>query len=940
MASIQSLGIGSGLLTSDLLDKLIEAERAPQVRRLDAQQEFIEARLSAFGEVSSRLSDFNAAIKSVNSLAAFNASKTDSSNEAALTATAGSTAAAGSYSVQIQALAQQHTLASQAYGSVNEAIGTGSLSFRFGTTTFDDGDYDSFAVNPETVVRNVQISAANNSLAGIRDAVNAAGIGVQATIVDDGSGFRLLFTSAAGGAKNSLEITASGTAGLNDFNFNASSQALVQTQAAQDAQFTVNGLSISRDSNLVVGVIPGVTLNLRSTTTGPVSLGVSKDPADLLNKVQSVVDSYNALKDLSDTLTRFNPDVGARGQASLLTGDTALRRMMSEISNTLRAFGGTDTYRSLAEIGVRTDQFDNYRLKFDRAVFSDAFNSNAAAVTALFAVTGTVSDNQISYLGNTNATLPGTYNVEVTRMATTGNYTGVSVPALTNGDIQIDASNRSFTILLNGLEADIQLATGTYATAADFAEQLQQQINSNPEVLAAEHSVTVLYNADSARFELTSNRFGNESVIRFTDISSATSAILGLVPDGSGPYRTNRLSSLASTDGQSSSAFNTPLLINNSPQFSLQINGVSTGVLSLPGSSGSPVTYNTPDELTAALKTVIDAALADDGLEIFVDYVFDEENDYGQLVFATAAAGDQISFSNINFAAANQLGLFVGTGTAAHSVRGQDVAGRINGIEAQGSGQILTASSGTIAARPGFFLHGPFGDLSAATANDRFRINVDGVLSGEITIGVLPSNDPETIAGGLQTAINNNPALLAAGVSVKVEFDFNSGGFGIISNSFGAASSVTIASLSGNAGSILGFTTGRGNFGAAGRDASGEPDAATGIRLLIEGGSTGSRGTVTFERGVAARLGSLIDAFLAPGGVLTGRQDALGQELKDLADKRVALDERIARSERRLSASFTANDIIISRFNTTADFLTSQLTMLEQLAAPQQRKRR
>lgn len=939
MSSIQSLGIGSGLLTSELLEQLIEAERAPQVRRLDREQEFIEARLSAFGEISSVLSDFNTAIKALNNVAAFNASQVTSSNDSALTATAGSVAAAGNYSINVQALAQQHTIASQSYSSVNEAIGTGTLNFRFGTTDIDgDGIYQGFTVKPQSQSRSVVINASNNTLAGIRDAVNAAKIGVQATIVDDGSGFRLLFTTTEAGADNSIELTTTGSAGMSAFNFNENSQTLTQTQAGQDAQFTINGLSVTRNSNLVTGVIPGVTLNLKSTTTGPATLSVSKDPAELMDKIQSVADKYNALKALADVLSKFNPDAGDKGQASLLTGDTGLRRIMNEVNSTLRAFSLNNDFRSLAEIGLRTDQFNGFQLTFDRADFTKAFNANAQDVTALFASTGVTSDNQINYLGTSSATQPGTYGVEITRLATVGTYQGVSVAALADGNIVIDSSNRNFTILINGLEADVQLAEGTYASADELAEHLQQQINGNSEVLQAEHTVTVTYNSDLSRFEMASNRYGSESIIRFTDISAATSATLGLVKDGQGPYKGNQLASLATTDGQSDSLFNSPLVVDSNTQFALSINGVNSGLLSLPGSSETPVTYNTPDELTAALKALIDDAYADAGIEIFVDYVYNADDDFGRLVFSTANAGDQILFGNTNLAAAGKLGLFTGNGAAPVSVRGEDVAGKINGIEAVGSGQFLTASSGSVPARPGFYLNAAIGNLSASTADDKFRVEVDGIISGDITLGVLANTNPETVAAAMQTAINNSPALLAAGVSVKVEFDVNSGGFGIISNSFGASSSVRVVSLTGNAGSILGFSTGRGAFGEVGRDASGTPDASTGLRLQITGGELGDRGTVTYSRGVASRMGALIDSFLAPGGILSGRQDALNVELNNLADKRVALDERIARTERRLAASFLANDIIISNFNRTADFLTSQLTMLEDLASARKRK--
>ncbi|MDP2379380.1 MAG: flagellar filament capping protein FliD, partial [Pseudohongiella sp.] len=138
----------------------------------------------------------------------------------------------------------------------------------------------------------------------------------------------------------------------------------------------------------------------------------------------------------------------------------------------------------------------------------------------------------------------------------------------------------------------------------------------------------------------------------------------------------------------------------------------------------------------------------------------------------------------------------------------------------------------------------------------------------------------------------------------------------------------------GDASSIFGFIAGKGTNGAAGKAASGEPDDSAGLMIKISGGTTGSRGSINYSRGVADRLSRLLDSYLTPGGILGGRQAALNKELVKLADERVSLNERLARTESRLSASFSANDLIINKFNTTADFLKSQLSMLEAIAKP------
>lgn len=811
MASVSSLGIGSGLLTTELMESLLEAERAPMEKRLDYQQEVAEARLSAWGELSSALSEFHSAARALNSTSVFNTSQVTSSNESALSATAGNVAEVGQYSVHIQQLAQQHTLASQSYSSVDEVLGTGILTFRFGTTTLSEtGDYQGFALDDAGRTRSLTIGSHNNTLGGIRDAINAADMGVQATIVDDGSGFRLLFTSEESGAASSMEITASGSSSLTAFNYNQAEQALTSTQQAQDALFSVNGLDISRQSNLVAGVIPGVTLNLKASTAGPVSLSISKDPEPLVERIHSFVNAYNQLRGMSKALSAYNPGgAGEDGQASLLTGDAALRRMMSELDATLRAASGSDTFRSLAEIGIRSDQNNDYQLRFDRQAFDAALAHDARAVTGLFAATGRSTDGQIQFLQGTAQTQAGSYRVEITRMAEAGRYTGESVAALADGNIVIDGDNSQFTVLLNGVQAAISLTEGSYDTAADLASELQRQINNHAELRELEHSVQVAWDADNNRFELTSNRYGSTSVVQFIASQPAGAAMLGL------------------SEGQ---------------------------------------------------------------------------------------------------------------GTDPDSSRGVDVAGLINGIAAQGSGQFLTASSGSLPASAGFYQHSAHGDLTLVTAGDTFRVQVDGILSGEISLGAPADTSPQGIAAAMQNAINNSPQLISAGVSVQVSYDADNAAFRIQSESLGATSSVRIMQVEGDAGALFGFAVGAGNSGRAGTDASGQVNEAAGLRLHISGGGTGDRGLVHFNRGVADRLNTLVSSMLGADGILSSRREALNNELESIADKRTALDERMLRSERRLQSSFLANDLIIARFNSTADFLTAQLQMLEALASPQKKK--
>jgi len=319
MAAIESLGIGSDLLTSELVENIINADKAAGELRLNTQQEIIDAKISAYGEVQSKLYDFSEAIVALADSRNVGATKADSSDESILTATATSSAPAGTYSVEVQRTAKSHSLVSQSYSSVTEAVGKGTLTFTLGTTTYSGGNYDGFTANSEAGTATITIGDGNNSLLGMRDAINDADFGVKATIVNDGSGYVLQLTSEETGEDYSMEIVAKdengalATTGLAAFAYNKNQDTpgtnLTETQQGTDALISVNGLSITRSSNEITEVIDGVTLSLKGEDVGTnVSITVGADISSISDKVQDMVEAYNGFQALYKDLTKFNAD--------------------------------------------------------------------------------------------------------------------------------------------------------------------------------------------------------------------------------------------------------------------------------------------------------------------------------------------------------------------------------------------------------------------------------------------------------------------------------------------------------------------------------------------------------------------------------------------------------------------------------------------------------
>src|SRR5690606_11616025 len=173
-------------------------------------------------------------------------------------------------------------------------IGTGKLVFTFGELSYNGSNIAGQTVNPERASKTITIDDSNRTLSGIRDAINKANMGVTATIVNDGNGYRLLMNSSDTGVKNAIRIEAqdaagnalSGGLGAFAFNENQVGSGFTQTSKGEDAQLQVNGLPITRASNTVDEVIKGVTLNLKSADAGKnISINVSPDTEALTESI-------------------------------------------------------------------------------------------------------------------------------------------------------------------------------------------------------------------------------------------------------------------------------------------------------------------------------------------------------------------------------------------------------------------------------------------------------------------------------------------------------------------------------------------------------------------------------------------------------------------------------------------------------------------------------
>jgi flagellar hook-associated protein 2 len=537
---LASPGIGSNLDIDGIIGKLMAVEQQP-LTTLAKKEAGFQAKIAAFGGLNGALSSFQNALSTLSNPAKFKAVTASPADATILSSTATSAAVAGNYSVNVTQLAQAQTITSGSRASTTAPLADGAkttLTFQFGTIAggkVQDGVYqnDPLATQPAPTFTEdatkgagtVVIDSSNNSLQGIRDAINKANIGVTATIVSDGSAtpYRLVFTSNATGAASSMKISvardplAPPDTTLSDLLAYdpAGTQNLTQTAAAQDSKLTVNGIAVTAKSKDVSEAIQGVTLSL--SKIGSTTVAVARDTGSVTASVNTFIKSYNDLNKTIQNLTAYDADKKTGGP---LLGDSSVLAVQSQLRAML---GGnlpdaSGALKNLPAIGV-TFQKDG-SMAVDTAKLNKAIADNFDDVAGLFTSTGAATDVLIKFSGNSATTPTGTSAVRVNALATRGTVTGTSAP----NTLTISAgTNDLLSVTIGDISTTVTLAAGTYTTST-LVTAMQSALNGASDLVKAGMAVGVTADAGGI-LTITNNRYGSTS-----DIHIGGSAALDLLP--------------------------------------------------------------------------------------------------------------------------------------------------------------------------------------------------------------------------------------------------------------------------------------------------------------------------------------------------------------------------------------------------------------------------
>lgn len=719
--AISSPGIGSNLDVNGIISQLMAIERQP-LTKIDIKEASYQTKLSAMGSLKGVLASLQSSLGALTKAATFAGSyKASSSDTSVFTASASDKATTGSNSVSVEQLAQAQKLrTSNTFSGVNAAVGSGTITIQFGTTTPAVGDPDpdkltlpaGFVANADKAATTITIDPAKNTLLDIRDAINKGNAGVTASIVNDGSGYRLAIVANDPGAANSLKITVddddagdTDASGISTLAFDPTSAAprnLAVSQAAKNALLTVDGIPVVKSSNTITDTIEGVTLNLQKVG-GPANVSVSFDRGSISTSVQAFVKAYNEANKSLREMGAYNAETKVAGP---LQGDPVVRTVQNQLRAAMRgnltyAAGG---FSNLAEIGISFARDGSMTL--DQAKLNSAINNPAKDVGALFMAMAKASDSAISVVSSPKGQYTGRYAVTVSQLATQG----LAEATLSSRTI-VAGVNDSFALSVDGVSATVTLGAGTY-TGDALAAEIQSKVNGASALKTAGASLKAVFSRSDS-----------------TLTGSAPADLIGLTPGS----------------------------------FDITIGGTTKTIAVDDGA-----TYADAAALAADLQTKINTAFTAEGHTVTVGQSGGTlsiatsgllappsvANGVAATLFGTTPTGvagfEKMTLTSAKYGSESKVtSVVAGFVSGSSATTGIDVAGTIGGATAIGSGQDLTAD-GVAEGLKIKITGGALGDRGYVTHETGFAQRLNDVLTGLTSSkGVIDSKSK-----GVQSSID------------------------------------------------------------------------------------------------------------------------------------------------------------------------------------------
>ncbi|MEA3406324.1 MAG: flagellar filament capping protein FliD [Pseudomonadota bacterium] len=476
---------------------LAEAEVTGPKSILERQETKNSTELNALTYLQTNLTAFKSYLTDLSSPSLFQTKDTQSSNESVVSVSATGVPVNGSYSIESVQLAQAHTLVSnKVYSSMSDTISSGTLSLTVGGQ-----------------VKDIVVDVSNNTLEGLQKVINNGDYGVNASIIQNGGNYQMMFTSQNTGAANEI-----GLSGLADFDVDG----LLTTSAAQDAVMKLNGLTVTNSTNTFDSVIEGLSIQLNSANSGfSHNLNVSQDTQAVVDTIQSFVDVYNQLDKIMEELGSYEELTSDQQEDEAyeywgdLSGSPLLREFKNQLKTSLSGAISelSEPYNNLASVGLSLNIEGELELDIDQ--LNTVATNDMEALTDLFSKGGGSDDVLINVLSGNEKTQTGSYAVDVTQLAERAIVTGGGVTYSANEyrlasdrvndpvtSVEIEAGAQ-FDLDINGVLHTVALTAGTYSDKASVATEFESQINAA--FLGDGLSVSVAFDSSQSRYEMTTS---------------------------------------------------------------------------------------------------------------------------------------------------------------------------------------------------------------------------------------------------------------------------------------------------------------------------------------------------------------------------------------------------------------------------------------------------
>ena len=459
---LSALNIGTGLNTKEIVDALVEAERAPKASEINSAKEKRTVEISGLGQVKQGFEKLETGLLPVDQITGLQG--VASGSAVSLEISDAKIAKDFSHSIEVSTVAAGQTLVFGGYSSETASTGTGNLAFSFGTWNANG----SFSANSARSDVTVSLATGSGTLADLRDAINSANMDVTASILKTADSTYALTLKAREGAAHAMRITATedtDAAGLANFAYTSVNNS-VQTVAAADASFDLDGVTITRDTNEVTDLIKGAKLTIKSTTSSADTISASYDTALAEAAMQVMVDQINtisgALRDLSKRGSAGEEDGALAGDAYVMM----LRRQLRNYTTTpITGFGDNNVY--LTDFGVTTNLDGS--LSLDKTKFQKTFVANPDAFAAM--TTSRITSGSELVAASVAGTYPkeGVYTFDIDSDNTaTLNGTEMTVSGSDYTVSNHDAGGLKLTITSGGTDTKVYVGKSLFETLNTF----------------------------------------------------------------------------------------------------------------------------------------------------------------------------------------------------------------------------------------------------------------------------------------------------------------------------------------------------------------------------------------------------------------------------------------------------------------------------------------